>query len=218
MQANYTHISFVLDRSGSMRTIKPDTIGGFNQFLEDQKKAPGKATMTLVQFDNEYEVLQSMVDIQAIPPLTDATFVPRGSTALLDAIGRTINETGKSLGDMPETERPEKVLFVILTDGQENSSVRFSNPKINEMITHQRGTYKWEFVFLAANQDAIATAARMGIGAASAMTYTADAAGAAASFSALSRETISYRSSGAKDFSFSDEDREGSDSKTKGKK
>lgn len=208
MKQGYTHISFVLDRSGSMSTIKPDTIGGFNEFLKAQKETPGQASMTLVQFDTEYEVLQSMTDIQSVPPLTSDTFVPRGSTALLDAIGRTINETGKRLGDMPDADRPEKVLFVILTDGLENSSREFSNNRINDMITHQRDKYGWQFVYLGANQDAIATAAKMGIQPQSAMTYTATAEGAANTFGALSRQTTSYRSAGTKDFAWSDEDRE----------
>lgn len=207
MKQGYTHISFVLDRSGSMSSIKPDTIGGFNEFLKAQKEAPGQASMTLVQFDTEYEALQSMVDIQVVPPLNDSTFVPRGSTALLDAIGRTINETGKSLGDLPEGERPEKVLFVILTDGEENSSREFTNGRINDMITHQRETYKWEFVFLGANQDSIATAATMGIQASHAMTYTADAAGAANTFEAVASNAASYRTGTSKDLAFTPKQR-----------
>lgn len=204
---NYTHISFVLDRSGSMSSIKPDTIGGFNTFLESQKAVPSKATFTLIQFDNEYEVPHQMADIQTVPALTDSTFVPRGSTALLDAIGRTINDTGKRLGDMPEAERPEKVLFVILTDGFENASREFTNNKINDMITHQRDKYGWEFVFLGANQDAIATAATMGIQASSTITFTADSQGTKATYEALAANTANYRTGTARDLSFTPEQR-----------
>lgn len=207
MQKDYTHISFVLDRSGSMSSIKQDTIGGFNTFLEAQKQAPGKATFTLVQFDNEYECLCQMMDIQHVLPLNDSRFVPRGSTALLDAIGRTINDTGKRLGDMPEADRPEKVLFVILTDGYENSSLEFNNQRINDMITHQRDVYKWEFVYLGANQDAIATAANMGIQANSTMTFTADSEGTQATYEALTTNAINYRTGTSTNLSFTPEQR-----------
>lgn len=198
----------VLDRSGSMESIADDTIGGFNKFLDDQKAVPGQATISLVQFDDKYEVVMDGSAIASANRLDRKTFVPRGSTALLDAIGRTINKTGDRIGKMEEKDRPEKVLFVIITDGQENASREFTNEKINEMISHQRDIYQWQFVFLAANQDAISTASKMGIGANASMTYAANSAGSKAAFASLSANTASLRCcAGPADYSFAEEDR-----------
>ena len=208
MKQNYTHISVVLDRSGSMASVVDDTIGGFNSFLEEQKKVEGLGTLTLVQFDNVYEVVNNFIDLKQIRPLTRETFQPRGSTALLDAIGRTINETGRRLGELAERERPDKVVFVILTDGEENSSREFNNQQINDSITHQRDVYKWEFVFLGANQDAISTASQMGISTQNAMTYAANSAGTQAAFSAVSRNLAGYRMNAAPSSAFAAEDYE----------
>src|SRR6185437_887189 len=116
---NFTDITIVLDRSGSMEVIADDTVGGFNQFLKEQKKVPGKALLTLVQFDHEYQFVHQAVPIGSVPLLTRKTYVPRGSTALLDAIGRAINETGQRLAALPEPERPGNVIVMILTDGLE---------------------------------------------------------------------------------------------------
>lgn len=213
-QPNYTHIAVVLDRSGSMDSIRSDTIGGFNRYLEDQKRLPGRATLTLVQFDHEYLVPYSFVPIQAVPALTGKTYIPRGNTALLNAIGRTIKDTGQRLSELSEGERPSKVLCVIITDGRENASqdepdsrLRYTKPQINEMITHQRQAYQWEFVFLAANQDAIQEGAAYGIAAHSSMTYAANAAGTANAFDSASINTSNLRSMGVP-FAFSQEDRQ----------
>jgi hypothetical protein len=173
---NSTHISIVLDRSGSMVSVAEDTIGGFNQIVGAQREIPD-VTLSLVQFDNEYEVVFNAVPIKKVPTLTARTYVPRGSTALLDAIGRTIVAEGSRLAAMPESERPKKVLFVILTDGQENASREFDRPRIFDMITHQREKYAWEFVFVGANQDAIATATSMGMNASNASNYSATRGG-----------------------------------------
>jgi uncharacterized protein YegL len=208
MKENLTDITIVLDRSGSMDSIKNDTIGGFNSFLSDQQKADGEGLLTLVQFDDRYEVQQDAVNLKSVQPLNDKTFSPRGSTALLDAIGRTIQSTGKRLDAMPEGEKPAKIVFVIITDGFENASKTYNQHHINDMIAHQRDVYQWEFVFLAANQDAISTASGLGINAANAMTYAANSAGAAASMDSLSRNLVSYRSGVSKNVSFSSEDRQ----------
>lgn len=208
MKENYTDISIVLDRSGSMESIKDDTIGGFNSFLSEQKKVPGAATITLAQFDDVYETVYQAIDLQAAPLLNDQTFVPRGTTALLDAIGRTINETGKRLAAMAESNRPAKVIFVILTDGHENASREFSMPQINEMIRRQRDTYSWEFVFLGANQDAIASAGQMGIQAANAMTYAANKVGTEAAFYSVAKKMTAVRMNQAASMAFDEEDRE----------
>ena len=179
MKTGYTHISIVLDRSGSMESVKADTIGGFNAFLQEQKTAPGEATLTLAQFDNEYDLLENFAPIEIVKPLTDTTYVPRGSTALLDAIGRTIVDIGARLASLPEDARPSHVLFVILTDGEENASHEFTRPKIFEMISHQRDAYAWEFVFIGANQDAISAGASMGISAGNSIAYAPSPAGQA---------------------------------------
>jgi hypothetical protein len=208
MKENYTDINIVLDRSGSMETVKSDTIGGFNAFLNEQKAVEGKATITLVQFDDIYEEVYKAVNISEAKPLDDQTFVPRGWTALLDAIGRTIIDIGKRLASMKEDERPANVIFVILTDGLENSSREFNSQQISEMIKHQRDVYKWEFVFLGANQDAIVTAGNMGITQANALTYAANPAGTQAAFGSVARNVAAYRMGVAASPAFSDEDRE----------
>ncbi|MBC8139134.1 MAG: VWA domain-containing protein, partial [Fibrella sp.] len=115
MKTDYTHITLVLDRSGSMESMRGDAIGGFNTFLKDQQAAPGAATLTLVQFDDRYEKPYEFAPIASVAPLSERTFVPRGSTALLDAVGQAIEETGGRLASLPEHERPAKVLFVTLT-------------------------------------------------------------------------------------------------------
>jgi hypothetical protein len=208
MKSGYTDISIVLDRSGSMQSVKSDTIGGFNAFLEDQQKAGGEATITLAQFDDVYEVVYSAIPLANAKPLDDKTFVPRGSTALLDAIGRTIHGTGRRLEGMPESKRPEKVIFVILTDGEENASKEFPPQKINEMISHQRDVYKWDFVFLGANQDAITTAANLGVPTQNALTYVANSAGTQQAFGSLSKNVANYRAGRSRGVDFSEEDRE----------
>ena len=180
-----TDITLVLDRSGSMSVVRESTITAFNEFLRSQRAAAGSARMTLVQFDHEYEPLYEDVPINQAKELNADTFVPRGSTALLDAMGRTIINTGKRLAGIPEEERPGTVLFVTLTDGHENSSREFDMRHINEMITEQRNTYSWQVIFLAANQDAIATAAQMGISADQALTFASSDQGVQASFQAV---------------------------------
>ena len=209
MKQNLTDINVVLDRSGSMESVRTDTIGGFNAFLKTQKEAPGEATLTLAQFDDQYEIVHNGKNIQDVPNLTAETFVPRGMTALLDAIGRTVNATGARLSAMPEDQRPGKVIFVILTDGQENKSSEFTKAKINEMIKHQKEAYRWDFVFLGANQDAIHAGTSLGINAGNTMTYAANSKGTAAAFASVGATMCAYRSgaSQAKNQFFSDEDR-----------
>lgn len=202
-----TDIVMILDRSGSMERIAADTIGGVNKFLTDQKAVPGEATFTLVQFDDRYEVPYDAVPIARAEPLTAQTFVPRGSTALLDAIGRAIDDAGNRLKAMAASALPDKVVCVIVTDGQENASLHFKRKDIFDKITHQRDIYKWEFVFLGANQDAIAEAGALGIGAAAAMNYAATASGTSASYGAVSANLRAMRTGHATAMAFSEEDR-----------
>jgi hypothetical protein len=155
---NHTEIVCIIDRSGSMESIRSDAIGGFNAFIEEQKKIPGTASVSLVLFDNEYETPYINKDIKQIEGLTDKTFVPRGGTALFDAVGKTINSTSAKIASMKKEDRPEKVVVCILTDGEENSSKEFTGDQIKVMIDNQKGQSQWSFIFLAANQDAFATA------------------------------------------------------------
>lgn len=208
MKSNYTDITVVLDRSGSMEKVREDTIGGFNGFLNEQKNTPGQATITLVQFDDQYQIDYEAIAVQHARPLNTSTFVPRGWTALLDAIGRAINATGARLAKIPEAQRPEKVVFVILTDGEENSSKEFSLGRINKMIQHQKDIYSWEFVFLGANLDAITVAKNLGINTSHALHYAHNAAGTQAAFSSLSKNVQDYRQGKVGTSAFLDKDRE----------
>jgi len=201
--ANYTHIVLIVDRSGSMQSIRSDAEGAVNSFIEAQKAVPGKATFTLVQFDNRYEVVQENVDIQDAQPFV---LYPRGSTALLDAWGRTFNSTGEFLAGLTEDERPGKVVVAIVTDGYENASREFTYDQIKTMTEKQRNEFSWEVVFLAANQDAVAVGANLGVATGSALTYAATGAGTQSSFDALTHSVVSYRS-GGKGVNFTDEDR-----------
>lgn len=194
MNKDLTEIAFILDRSGSMGSIARDAIGGFNQFLADQQSAPGQARLTVVLFDDEYLLHVDQVPIAETLPLDSTTYVPRGSTALLDAIGRTIDGIGKRLAATREDQRPGKVIVAIFTDGQENASLEYTWRKVSRRIRHQQEKYGWEFLFLGANQDAIATCAQLSIAPQNAATWTADAAGTAASNAALSRKARSLRS------------------------
>ena len=193
---NSTLIVVVLDRSGSMNGIRHDTLGGFNSFLADQKKNPtDEARLTLVQFDHEYLVSYDNKPLADVPNLTPETYVPRGNTALLDAMGRAIVTTGEALKVMPEAERPEQVVFLCITDGQENASREYTKAKIAEMVKHQTDVYQWNFVFLGANMDAIGEGASMGVAAVNAMNFQASAQGMGVMYQAVSSNVDSYRTS-----------------------
>lgn len=163
MRRGFTEIICIIDRSGSMDMIRRDAIGGFNTFLNEQKELPGEAVLTTIRFNHGYEVVHENKPLQEVQPLTEQEYRPEGMTALLDAVGKTIDDTGKRLAAMPEANRPEKVIVAILTDGHENASKTYSLSDVKERITHQKEAYDWEFIFLAANQDAFAEAAKIGI-------------------------------------------------------
>lgn len=154
-----TEIVLVVDRSGSMYSCRDEAQGGINAFIDDQKKLKGKANFTLVQFDSEYEFVHEGVDIQDVPSFT---LYPRNSTALLDAVGRAISETGERLASMDEKDRPGLVVFVITTDGEENSSHEYNATQIKEMVTEQQDKYNWQFTFLGAGIDAFGVGGDMG--------------------------------------------------------
>lgn len=195
MNTQLTEIAFILDRSGSMQSQVDNAIKGFNGFLHAQCDVPGQARFSLVLFDDQYGVTCASVPIREVIDLDRRTFVPRGSTALLDAIGRTIDELGARLAAMPESDRPGQVIVAILTDGEENASRQFTLAEISSRIAHQRDVYGWQFFFLGADQDAIATAAKMNIDGASAMRFSADHSGYDASSKVMSRKMRSLRKS-----------------------
>ncbi len=188
-----TEIVCILDRSGSMESIRTDAIGGFNAFLAAQQQLPGDARLTLVLFDHEYDRVLDAVPLAEVKPLTEETYVPRGTTALLDAVGRTLDDVGARLAATPEAERPGKVLVCILTDGLENASRDYTRDRVKGMIEHQQQKYGWEFQFLAANQDAFAAAGSIGIAAADAAAFVADAAGTHAAFARVSERAARAR-------------------------
>jgi len=190
-----THIAVLLDRSGSMADIKNETISGFNCFLEKQKAAGANATLTLVQFDTEStEVVHESKPILNVPDLNHQTFQPRGGTPLLDALGQTIDSTGRALAAIPEANRPDKVVFVVITDGQENSSRHHSKASVKEKIDHQSSKYSWQFVYLGANQDAFDEAGQVGIAMANAANYAP--ARMKVAFAATAANVASFRRSG----------------------
>lgn len=197
MQKNYTHISVVLDRSGSMRAIADDMIGGFNQFLAEQQKVPGKGTITLIRFDNEIDTVCDFINLLEAHPINQEILKPRGNTALLDAIGYGLAKTGERLASMAEDDKPNKVIFLIITDGQENASKEYTYKKISEQVSHQTEVYKWEFIFLGANQDAIFTANKLGIQAGNALTYAADDQGTTDALKDVSSNILTSRASTA---------------------
>jgi uncharacterized protein YegL len=210
MKNNLTQITLVLDRSGSMSSLRDATISGFNEFIEGQKAVPGEANITLIQFDTEnpYEVIFDGKPIREVSKLTAEMYVPRGGTPLHDALGRTIDDLGAKLSKIPEAERPAKVVIVVMTDGLENSSREYSASRIAEMIRHQREAYKWEFVFLGANQDAILTGEKLNIPKGSAMLFRATAAGTRSSLRSTSASISLYRTGAAESVEYSQEDRE----------
>lgn len=162
MKKNVTEIIFLLDRSGSMSGLERDTIGGFNSFLERQCKHAGETVVTTVLFDDEVEILWNGVDAKSVT-LTREDYYVRGSTSLLDALGKTILDVGSRLSKTPEALRPRNVIFVITTDGMENSSMEFTYSKVKELIRHQQEKYSWQFIFMGANIDVAKEAESLGI-------------------------------------------------------
>ena len=190
MRKGLTEIVFILDRSGSMRGLEADTIGGYNSLIEKQKKEEGEAYISTVLFDDYSEVLHDRVSIERIKPMTDKEYYVRGCTALLDAVGGAINHIGNVHKYAREEDRPEKTLFIITTDGLENSSRRYTYDKVKKMVERQKKRYGWEFLFLGANIDAIAEAGRFGIKEDRTVNFNCDEEGIAVNYRVLS-ETVS---------------------------
>ena len=193
MKNNATELVFILDRSGSMTGLEKDTIGGFNAMLKKQKEVEGECRITTVLFDNQLNILHDRLDIQAIGSLTEKDYQVGGSTALLDAIGSTINKIGNVQKHSSHEHRASKVLFVIITDGEENSSREFSSQRIKKMIEHQMNKYGWEFIFLGANIDAVETSKMYGIRPDRTQNYHADAKGVNLNFDVMSKTVANFR-------------------------
>jgi len=172
MKKNYTHIEVVLDRSGSMSSIRDKTIDSFNEFISKQKAVKGKATVSLRQFDDEYQTDYEMIKIKDAEKLNQETYQPRGMTALLDAIGKTVILLGEKLSLMNKKERPERVIFCVQTDGMENSSKEFSSNDIQQLIKTQEKDYNWQFVFLGAGLESVKSAISYGFSTNKSATYS----------------------------------------------
>ena len=187
MKKGLTEIVFILDRSGSMSGLEKDTIGGFNTTIEKQKQEAGEAFVSTVLFDNDTEVLHDRVPLTEIAPLTEKEYYPRGSTALLDAMGGAIHHIGNVHKYAREEDRPEKTIFVITTDGYENSSRKYTSDRVKQMVERQKQKYGWEFIFLGANIDAVETARNFGIDESRATNYVNDKAGIGVMYEAQCR-------------------------------
>jgi uncharacterized protein YegL len=208
MKKGLTELVFILDKSGSMGGLESDTIGGCNAMLDRQKTIEGDCRVTTVLFDNDHELLHDRADIRAVSPLTDKEYQVGGSTSLLDAIGSAIDKIGNALKHTADDYRPEKVMFVIVTDGEENSSREYTFDRLRSLIERQKSRYGWEFVFLGANIDAARTAGRFGIAPDRAVDYLADSEGTKLNFKVMSAAVKVFRETGAIDGACFEEIRE----------
>lgn len=190
MKKGLTELVFIMDRSGSMCNLVEDTIGGFNSLLAKQKKEEGEAIVSTVLFDDKVEVLHNRLDIREVEPITEREYFVRGCTALLDAIGGAITHISDVHKHLPDDKKPEKTLFIITTDGMENSSRKFDYKKVKKLVEKRTEKHGWEFLFLGANMDAISVADSFGIKANRAVTWKCDKLGAKLNYEVLS-DTVS---------------------------
>ena len=193
MKKGLTEIVFILDRSGSMRGLELDTIGGYNSLMDKQKKEEGEAIISTVLFDDQTEVIHDRVAIDSVNPMTEKEYYVRGCTALLDAVGGAIHHIGNVHKYAKKEDVPEKTLFIITTDGMENASRRYSYEKVKHMIERQKEKFGWEFLFLGANIDAVEEAGRFGIQPERAVNYHCDSEGTAVNYKALSKAVSRVR-------------------------
>ena len=193
MKKNLTEVVMILDRSGSMHDLVNDTIGGFNSVIAKQKNEDGDALVTTVLFDNKYEILHDRVKIENVKDITDKEYFVRGSTALIDAIGKTVDHIAEIHKYIREEDVPEHTIFVIITDGYENASSKYSSSEVKKMISEKQEKDGWEFVFLGANIDAVETAKSFGIREDMAVDYIADAEGTEANYESVAKAISGVR-------------------------
>lgn len=193
MKNESTELVFILDKSGSMSGLEKDTIGGFNALIDKQRKLPGEVRVTTVLFNQGYELLHDRVALEGVSPLSEDDYEVGGTTALLDAIGSTVQKISNAQKGTLEEQRADKVMVVITTDGMENSSCEYTYKKIHEMIAAKKSVGNWEFIFLGANIDAVATAKQFGVAEDFAVEYHADEEGTQLNYQALSEAVTSFR-------------------------
>lgn len=204
MNPKLTEIICIVDKSGSMESIRSDAAGAFNAFIRDQKKVKGDAKLTLILFNHNYWMVTNAGSLDAIPALNEATYIPEGNTALNDAIGKTLINVGERLSNTPEDQRPSKVIVVILTDGKENHSHLYSTSQIKEMIKHQQEKYSWDFIYLSASPDAFADAKAYGIHEHLTANFAHDAAGIRSAYASISCAVEQGRTTGHTSFKADD--------------
>ncbi len=193
MKKGLTELVVILDRSGSMSGLESDTIGGYNAMLKKQAEAEGEVVLTTVLFDDAFELLHDRINLKAMMPMTDRDYFVRGSTALLDAVGKSIQKIVNVQKGTLEVERPERTIFVITTDGLENASREYSYEKIRTLIEHQREKEGWEFIFLGANIDAVSEAKRFGIDKSRAAQFHNDQEGVELNYAVVSEAVMELR-------------------------
>jgi len=195
MKVGYTEIIFVIDRSGSMDAIASDIVGGLNALIKEQREKLVNAIckVSAYKFDDVYETIFENQDLATLRVMTLEDFQPRGMTALYDAVGTTIDNVGVRLHNTPEEERPERVLVVVITDGLNNASVKFTAEQVKEKIQHQTQVYSWDFAYIGANQDSWTVGGNLGYSQGTTLDYVADSAGVEGMFDKLSKSTLSYR-------------------------
>ena len=193
MKKGLTELVFIIDKSGSMGGLETDTIGGYNAMLKKQQAVEGECHITTVLFDNDTELLHDRIDIKAVSPITDKQYSVGGSTALLDAIGSAVHKIGNVQKHTADDYQAEKVMIIIITDGQENSSREYSSAQVKTLIEQKKENCGWEFIFLGANIDAVETARDFGICADRAQNYHADSEGVELNFRVMSETVASFR-------------------------
>jgi hypothetical protein len=199
MKDNFIAIAYVMDASSSMSGLTKATISGFNQFLKEQKTVSGEAVFSLCIFNTDYRLVHDFAPIQKVEELNDVSYRCNGCTALLDAMGTTIDALGAKLAAMPEADRPAQVIVAVVTDGEENSSRKFTLEQIKEKVKHQQEVYNWKFLFLGANIDAISAGTSLGVTRGMSFNYDASSGGTQSLYSAVSASVSSYRSTGLVD-------------------
>ena len=219
MKSGLTYLIFVIDRSGSMASIRDDMIGGFNTFIKTQKDAKlGDCKVFAYKFNNIYETMFEDIDLNDVPQLDRGNYIPRDMTALYDAVATTIDNIGARLAAMKEEDRPEKVLVVTITDGEENASRKFNQQNVADRIKTQREQFNWDFAYIGANQDSWQVGSSIGYKAGTTLDYVADSAGTAYAFQRLCASTSNYRGTKGAKFAFTPDVDDKKATKSKGKK